>query len=102
MIRQTTTLVMGLVLGLGLAVPFVKGKHLVRKDSVTIERSELRSVIRALVLLEDQKAASGYRYQSPDGRVAFSCPTDKACNLELPARLAERSSESVAMEQATE
>ena len=87
LIKDIGILVAGLVIGFSGACLLGKTeKHIVRKDSVTLERSDLAQVINAIELVKDRPAGRTYtRYESNNGRVAFECPTNKACNLELPA-----------------
>jgi hypothetical protein len=82
------TLLIGIAVGFGLAVATGKTeKKLVRLDQVTLTKAELEHVVRAIDLLKDKAPSAAYtRYVADSGSVAFECPTDSACNLEIPAR----------------
>lgn len=87
LIKYVGTLAAGIIIGFGGACFLGKTeKRVARKDSVTLERSDLAHVLTAIQLVKDRPAGRSYtRYESNNGRVAFECPTNKACNLEIPA-----------------
>ncbi len=86
--KTLTTLVVGAALGFGLAQFIGKAKkQFIRLDEVTLKRTELDHVIRAINLLKDRPAEPAYtRYVADSGEIEFECPTEDACNLTTPAR----------------
>ena len=81
-------LLVGVLAGFSLATLLGKTqKQYVRVDAVTLQRTDLEHVSRAIALLKDKSVDRSYsRYEADSGSVAFDCPTKDACNLEVPAR----------------
>jgi hypothetical protein len=86
--KTLLSLAVGIAIGFGIAVISGKAeKKFVRLDQVTLTKEELDHVTRAIDLLKDKKPSLAYtRYVSDSGSVAFECPNDTECNLEIPAR----------------
>src|SRR5690349_3089900 len=86
--KTIATLIVGAAIGFGIAVGLGKTeKRIVRLDEVTLKKADLEHVLRAIELLKDRPADRSYtRYVADSGGVAFECPSEDACNLEVPAR----------------
>jgi S1-C subfamily serine protease len=86
--KTLLTLFLGVAIGFGTAILTGKTeKKVIRLDEVTLKRTELEHVLRAIELLKDKPAEPSFsRYVADSGAVAFECPTEDACNLEVPAR----------------
>lgn len=86
--NTVVTLLAGIALGFGIATVSGKTeKKFIRLDQVTLTKAELEHVVTAIDLLKEKAPLRGYqRYVADAGTVAFDCPTDTTCNLEIPAR----------------
>jgi hypothetical protein len=68
----------------------------IARDSITIPRSELKHLLRAVVLVDDDQHQVLLRYESDTGSLAFECPTGDACNLDVPARTRASATQTIA------
>ncbi len=85
-------LMVGGAIGFGAATLLgYPGKQVVRVDAVTLKKTELHHVLQAIEAVKDKESNhSFWRYVADSGVLAFECPTEDVCNLEVPARAAEK------------
>ncbi len=88
--KTLLALMVGAFLGYQIALVVSRPeRELVRLDAVTLKKSELHHISRAIELLKNEQQPIGRaytRYEADSGEVAFECPTPDECNLEVPAR----------------
>ena len=86
--RAALLILVGIGIGFGAATFYNKvPKQYVRLDGVTLKKSELDHLARAIEMLKDKEGGRAFwRYETDSGALAFECPTNEKCNLEVPAR----------------